>query len=379
MTQDAFKRATPAQKSTYLAQQVGHQLYQQQLAAGIVRAPTTGVSSFPQGLQETASPSMPHASHFMHNHAMRMSPSQSSSNQLGGMNYGGLPMAPPNIFHQNYQNSMASSGRSFSMSAMPTSSMSNQPGLGSPMPTLNSNFHPNGTSPYDYESMRRSFSSTANLTPQTSTMTGDQVTDPSPTKRSMPPSSPTAMRKRVRLSIPGQSLPGEDEAPVLKPSSSSYQLHAPAGLPADDTIDFAASIEAIEAYERDNATELAALSTTRPTSDPQHAAPHDEATQPFPDFQEPARETTDTSNPQLPVSQTSTQAHETAPNNHFGDAILIPANVDEQTRQLSQPSDFNNNNNQQSQTNANQLDDEAKDTTSEPEWDLLADDVFSMP
>ena len=370
MTQEAFQRAAATQRSTYLAQQLGRNLYHHQLASGIVGAPARGAMSSPQSPQEAASPSMPHGSHFTQTHALSGSPLQSASNQFGhfgGMNYGGLPMAPPNIFHQNYQNSMGSNGRSFSMHSMPTSGVSSPLGRNSPMQTLNSNFQPNLPGQHDYESMRRSFSSTPNLTPQ-ATMTGDHaVADSSPTKRSMPPSSPTAVRKRVRLSLP---VSGEDEAPVLQPSTSSFQLHAPAGLLADDTVDFAASIEAIEAFEREHAANLAAQPTTQATFDPQHPVPQDEATQRLAGIQETAKETRDTSS--LPMSQYSTQSYGTAQN--FGDAILVPSNMGEQGSQPSQ-SDFK----QQSQKNANHLEDEVKDTASEPEWDLLADDVFSMP
>jgi hypothetical protein len=284
-------------------------------------------------------------------------------------------------------------------------------GRDGPMPTLNSNFQPHAPALYDeyenmrrnsistanlpplstitgeqthapahwddYESMRRSFGSATNL-PPLSTITGDySVPDCSPAKRSVPPSSPTAVRKRVRLSIPGQSLPGEDEAPVLRPSASSFQLHAPAGLPADDTVDFAASIEAIEKFERENAAAQPAT-----TSDPQH--PHDEATLAHTNTHETTTETAN-ANSHLPESQHSTQSYE--PIHNLGDAIMIPSNMADKSSELSEPSDFN----QQGQNGANHLYDandlydtnnlydDAKDAVSEPDWDLLADGVFQMP
>jgi hypothetical protein len=408
MTRDAFNRATPTQKSTYLAQQLGRTLYKQQLASGIVSA-----SPSPQIPQENASPRMPYAAQ---TRAPSASPSQSSPSHFGSLNYGGLPMPPPaNLFQQNYQQSMAQPpmGRSFSTGSVPTSNMFSPSGRDGPMPTLNSNFQPHAPGNYDeyenmcrsvssttnlpplstitgeqthtpaqwddYESMRRSFGSATNF-PPLSTITGDYVVpDCSPAKRSVPLSSPTAVRKRVRLSIPGQSLPGEDEAPVLRPSASSFQLHAPAGLPADDTVDFAASIEAIEKFERENAT---AQPTTLTTSDPHH--PHDEATPAHTNTHETTNDTAD-ANSQLPESQHSTRSSD--PTHNLGDAIMIPSNMADKSSELSEPSDFN----QQGQNNAynlhhanslydtNNLYDDAKDAVSEPDWDLLADGVFQMP
>jgi hypothetical protein len=192
----------------------------------------------------------------------------------------------------------------------------------------------------------------------------------------MPPPSPTGVRKRLRLSVPGQSLPGEDEAPVLRPSASSFQLHAPAGLPADDTVDFAASIAAIEQFERENTT---AQPTTLPTSDSQHPTSHDEATQAPTNTYETTNthETTNemaTSNPQIPQYS---QSYDTAQN--LGNAILIPSNMAGQNSQLSEPSDFNQQINQEGQNYTNDFQDDGNRSASEPEWDLLADDVFHMP
>jgi hypothetical protein len=362
------------QRSTYLAQQLGRQLYQQQVASGIVGA-ATGASPSSQSPQEAGSPRMPYTSHAAQTRAPSASPLQSAPGHFGGMNYGGLPMAPANIFRQNYQQSMGQvpMGRSFSTGSLPA------PGgfsPGSPMPTLNSNFQPNAPPSRDYESMRRSFSSTANLTPQPVITGNHAVPDFSLTKRSMPPSSPTDVRKRPRLSLPGQSLPGEDEAPVLRPSTSSFQLHAPAGLPADDTVDFAASIAAIEEFEREHA---AAQPTALTTSDPQHPTPHDEAIQAHTDTYEITNEHTNetaVSNSQIP--QYSSQSYETTHN--LGDAILIPSNMVDQNSQLSEPSDFNQETNQQGQNDANNnFHDDENRSASEPEWDLLADDVFYMP
>jgi hypothetical protein len=406
MTRDAFNRATPTQKSTYLAQQLGRTLYKQQLASGII-----GTSPSPQSPQEKASPRMP--SHAAQTRAPSASPLQSSSSHFGGLNYGGLPMPPPaNLFQQNYQQSMGQApiGRSFSTGSVPTSNMFSPSGRDGPMPTLNSNFQPHAPTQWDdyesmrhsfgpatnlpplstitgghavpdspqshepahnddYEYMRRSFSSTANL-PPLSAITGDHpVPEPSPSKRSVPPSSPTAVRKRIRLSIPGQSLPGEDEAPVLRPSASNFQLHAPAGLPADDTIDFAASIEAIEKFERENPATQPSSATT---SDPQHPGSREEATQAPTNTHETTKETAN-SNSQLPEQQFSTQSHENTHN--LGDAILIPTNMADRSSQVTEQTEFN----QQGRNDANNLYDDAKDAVSEPDWDLLADDVFHMP
>ena len=374
MSQDAYQRATPTQRSTYLAQQLGRSLYQQQLASGIVGASTARVSTSPQSPQEATSSGLPYPSHFAHTQAPSGSPLQSAPDHFGGMSYGGLPMAPANIFQQNYQNSMGQVpiGRSFSTGSASAAGAYSPAVRNSPMPTLNSNFQPNSPAQHNYESMRRSFSSTANLAPH-GTVAGDHaVPVSSPSKRSVPPSGLTAARKRVRLSLPGQSLPGEDEAPVLRPSASSFQLHAPAGLPADENIDFAASIKAIEDFERGHA---AVLSTTLATSDPQHPGVHDDSTQAPMNTRESTKETAD-SNPQLPASQYSTQSYETAQT--LGDAILVPADTFGQSSQPSQQSDFN----EQSQTNdANHhpADDDVKDAVSEPDWSLIADDVFQMP
>ena len=375
MTQDAYQGASAMQRSTYLAQQLGRQLYQQQLASGIVSG-AAETSQSPQSPQEAVSPRMPYTYHAAQTRAPSASPLQSAPGHFGSLNYGGLPMAPPNIFQQNYQQSMGQMpmSRSFSTGSLPA------PGgfsPGSPMPTLNSNFQPHAPAAWsDYESMRRSFDSATNL-PPLSTITGDQpVLDYLPAKRSMPPPSPTGVRKRLRLSVPGQSLPGEDEAPVLRPSASSFQLHAPAGLPADDTVDFAASIAAIEQFERENTT---AQPTTLPTSDSQHPTSHDEATQAPTNTYETTNthETTNemaTLNPQIPQYS---QSYDTAQN--LGNAILIPSNMAGQNSQLSEPSDFNQQINQEGQNYTNDFQDDGNRSASEPEWDLLADDVFHMP
>lgn len=381
MTQDAFQGVTAAQRSMYLVQQLGRQLYQQQLASGIVGAAAKGITTSPQSPQDAASPRMPYGSHAPWTRVPSASPLQSTQGQFGSLNHGGLSMAPANLFQQNYQQSMgqAPMSRSFSTGSVPFPAAFSPSGCDSPMPTLNSNFQPHAPKHWgDYDSMRRSFGSTANL-PPLSTMTGDQtVPDNSPAKRSMPPSSPDAARKRLRLSLPGQSLPGDDEAPVLRPSMSSFQLHAPAGLPADDTVDFAASIAAIEQFERDQAT---TQPTTLTTSDPQHPAPHDELTQAPTNTHETTNETAN-SNSHLPETQYSTQSYEMTHN--LGHAILVPSNMAEQNSQLSEPSDFNHQNynhpnNQQGQNNTNNLQDDANHSASEPDWDLLADDVFHMP
>lgn len=121
----------------------------------------------------------------------------------------------------------------------------------------------------DYDNMRRSFSSAANLTPQHSLLSTHPRSGPEPLKRSLPPASPTMGRKRQRL-----SFPGEENAPMLTPSQSKHQLYAPAGLPADAEIDFAAEIAAIEMFEKQNMAELAALSASpsniNPILHPEH-------------------------------------------------------------------------------------------------------------
>jgi hypothetical protein len=76
-------------------------------------------------------------------------------------------------------------------------------------------------------------------------------------------------RKRQRL-----SFPGEDNAPLLTPSQSKHQLYAPAGMPADANIDFAAEIAAIEMFEKQNMTDLAALSASPSNINPMFHPAH---------------------------------------------------------------------------------------------------------
>jgi hypothetical protein len=160
-------------------------------------------------------------------------------------------------------------------------------------------------------------------------------------------------------------------------------------------VDFAASIEAIEQFERKNAAAQPAT-----TSDPQH--PHDEAAPAHNKIHETTNDTAD-ANTHLLESQHSTQSYD--PTHNLGDAIMIPSNMADKSSELSEPSDLN----QQGQNGANHfydannlystnnshdtnnphdannlydttnLYDDAKDAVSEPDWDLLADGVFQMP
>jgi hypothetical protein len=299
------QRRASMQQSAQLLQELDRSLRQHQLASGIVSNSPADMASFQQHAMPTGMPYAPNAmqaqmpanmmgsqqhamSHMRYapqamqsqmptnavnspQHSMSprmlypsqtMQPPASRANshtpapQSGGQNCSDSPGSSANFFHHGYHQPMASTARpssspllgqrSFSTSSVPTSMLPPQHAYDSS--TSPSNFG-SQTPRTDYDSMRRSFSSTADFTPQSSFKFPLAAPNTEPVKRSMPPASPTAGRKRARL-----SLPGEDEAPTLKPSSSSFQLFAPAGLPADGHVDTASDLAAIEKWEKHNMT-----------------------------------------------------------------------------------------------------------------------------
>lgn len=253
------QRSAAMQRGSYLIQELGLDLYQHHVASGVVSAAAADVTQSPAPQNYAASSNAFHAPQAQ----MTSSMSQSVSPQLGGQINYGAPTSPLNIFHRNLNQATAARDtqsvyraghRSFSTGSVPISTLPNQPAGSSPMPPSSSTFRPPTTARVDYENMRRSFSSTTDLTPQTLPMSPQRTPNLEPLKRSMPPASPTNARKRARV-----SLPGEDEAPTLTPSSSIYQLYAPAGLPAQHNVDFVAEVAAIEQFEKQNMADLAAL------------------------------------------------------------------------------------------------------------------------
>lgn len=273
MSRNAYtpqQKTASMQRSAQLLQQLDRDLYQQQLASGVVGTGGANISNSPSSQQHDMSPTMyapqpmrPQASRVI-SHAVP--PHFSSQRQVD------VSASSPNFFHHNLQQAMAAKDaqvtpalgqRSFSTGSVPAS-MLPSPQLQDIQTTpLNSSFQLATTTHADYENMRRSFSSTANLTPQSSFNVQHVTPNAEPLKRSLPPVDPIVSRKRARL-----SLPGEDEAPILTPSSSSYQLYAPTGLPADDQVDYAANIAAIEEFEKQHKAGLATFDTAPTHADP---------------------------------------------------------------------------------------------------------------
>ena len=256
------QRTAAMQRSSHLLQECGQSLHQHQVASGMIDTAAADLTQSPLTHHHATSSGMAFAPQAQMVRAMP----HPASPQLDGLPNGGSPASPMNFFHHNLNQARAvgaglpSQGRSFSTGSIQHSA---QPVIDSPLSPSNHELHQATLIRRDYENMRRSFSSTANLTPQDTLFSPYPTSGPEPLKRSLPPASPTVSRKRQRL-----SLPGEDEAPTLTPSQSKHQLYAPAGLPANDQIDFEAHIAAIEAFERQNIAGVAALSTAPPNIDP---------------------------------------------------------------------------------------------------------------
>lgn len=257
------QRMAAMQRGSNLIQKFGQSLQQHHIASRMVDTAAVDATQSPHTQQQASSPSARFASQAQMANAMPQlgSPSADSSNN-------GSPASPMNFSHHNLNQARAdgatlpSQSRAFSTGSMPLSTLANQPFVGSPLSSSNHEFYQPTPIRCDYDNMRRSFSSTANLTPQHSLLSPHPASGPEPLKRSLPPASPTMCRKRQRL-----SFPGEDNAPLLTPSQSKHQRYAPAGLPAVATIDFAAEIAAIEMFEKQNMADLAALSASPSTID----------------------------------------------------------------------------------------------------------------
>ena len=262
------QRTAAMERSSHLVQEFNQSLQQHQIASGMFDTAATGVTQSPLTQQYATSSGMMFAPQAQMLSAMPHVASPKLDDSLKG----GSPASPMNIFHRNLNQArtagamLPSQGRSFSTGSVP---FSNQPVAGSPLSPLNHGIHQPIPIRNDYENMRRSFSSTANLTPQHSMLSLHPTSGPEPLKRSLPPASPTMGRKRQRL-----SFPDEDNALALTPSQSKHQLYAPAGLPADGTTDFAADIAAIEMFEQQNMADLAALDTAPSNIDPSLYSEH---------------------------------------------------------------------------------------------------------
>lgn len=288
------------------------------------------------------------------------------STGFDGSPRGGSPSSPMNLFHHNLNQAqaagttLASQGRSFSTGSLQFSNLPNQPAVGSSFSPSNHGLPQPVPTRIDYENMRRSFSSTANLTPQHSLLSPHPMSGPEPLKRSLPPASPTVGCKRQRL-----SFPGEDDVPLLTPSKSKHQLYAPAGLPADDTIDYAAHIAAIEMFEKQNMVDLAALSTASSNIDSSLHSEHDvsKSTAALPSTNLQADQSFPI-DPQLyKNSSVSTYVQSTKTN------LIDPsAQITEQSG--TQPS-------QAPATPARGFLDDSSSPLSEPDWSLLNDDAFA--
>jgi len=265
----AQQRSAAMERGAHLIQEFGQTLHQHQIASGMIGAAQADVIQSPHTQQFTDSSGMMFAPPAQMVSVMPYS----ESPKLHDSPNAESPASPMNIFHRNLNQARAagailpSQGRSFSTGSLPFSS---QPVVASPLSPTHHIIHQSTPMRADYENMRRTISSTTNLTPQHSFPHPHPTSVPEPSKRSLPPASPTLGRKRQRL-----SFPGEDTAPTLTPSQSKHQLHAPAGLPADNNIDFAAEIAAIEMFEKQNMAELAALDTARSNIDPGLHSEHD--------------------------------------------------------------------------------------------------------
>ena len=273
-------------RSTQLAQQLGRSLQEQQLRLGIVGTSPALKSSSPQVQQGFATPNMPYAPQTTLQNPASSACSQPMPTDYNGQPCAAIPGTPVGVLRHNYQQDMAATttppgalgNRSLSTGSLPLSGTLSEYGQESPMQASNSDLKPATPPRPDYERLRRSFSSTVDLTSKSMDVSNEVAQSSEPVKRKVPSISPAiAPRKRVRLSLPGQ-----DEAPALTPSRSDFQLYAPAGLPADDNnVDWAASIAAIADFEKQQLQEAANrvnFSSTAPAV-PQHYAPSYEAAQ----------------------------------------------------------------------------------------------------
>lgn len=175
---------------------------------------------------------------------------------------------PANIFHRNYQQAMASHaalpsafvggnkfiGRSGSNNIIGTSGGDN-----SSMPLLTSSFNPNPNNQPDYTRMHRSFSSAADLTPESFSGADLHLHSFEPMKRTMPSAFPSmASFKRPRLDNSGNY-----GAPTLVPDRSRFCLGSPIDMPSTSAAGFYQGNEASDDYPSQlsaSASDLAAPS-----------------------------------------------------------------------------------------------------------------------
>ena len=350
------------QRGSDLIQELGQSLHQHQVASGMIDTTAADLAQS-LGTQQYTAPSR--AMFAPQAQILSVMPHPVSPRFDGSPN-DGSPSSPMNFFHHNLNQARAagatlpSQGRSFSTGSLQFSNLPNQPAVGNPFSPSNHGLPQPTPTRIDYENMRRSFSSTANLTPQHSLLPQHPKSGPEPLKRSLPPASPTVGRKRQRL-----SFPGEDDAPTLTPSQSKHQLYAPAGLPADDNIDFAAHIAAIEMFEKQNMADLAALSTAPSNIDPslhaEHGFTNSTAALPNTNLQADQSFPID---PQLyENSSVSTYVQST-------EANLIDPSAQITDQSGTQPS-------QAPATPARGFLDDSSSPLSEPDWSLLNDDAFA--
>jgi hypothetical protein len=344
---------------SHLLQKFDQSLHQHQLASGLIDTAATDVTQFPRTQQYAASSS---EMTFAPPAQMVSAMPHSVSPTVGYSPNDGSPASPMNIFHRNLNQVRAagaplpSQGRSFSSGSMP---LPNQPLVSSPLSPSSHGIQQATPMRIDYDNMRRSFSSAANLTPQHSLLSTHPRSGPEPLKRSLPPASPTMGRKRQRL-----SFPGEENAPMLTPSQSKHQLYAPAGLPADAEIDFAAEIAAIEMFEKQNMAELAALSASpsniNPILHPEHNFGNSATALPNGDLHAPQSVSID---PRLyEDSSTSIIVQST------GETLIDPSTQMTEHSGTQPP--------QAATAPLHNFLDDSSSPLSEPDWSLLNDDAF---
>jgi hypothetical protein len=343
------QRTASMQRSAQLVQQLGRDLVQKQTASGIVSA---GAANLSDSQPHAMSPNIMYAPQAIMQPQALSATTHTVPPQSSSQTHIGSPGSPANIFHRNLQQSMTARNaqttpalghRSFSTGLVPVSMLPLQQSQSRPMAPSSSGFQPSHTTHNEYENMRRSFSSTTNLTPHSSLAVQYNTPNTEPVKRSMPPASPTVARKRARL-----SLPGENDAPTLTPSSSSLQLYAPAGLPVNDHVDYTAGIAAIEEFEKQNMADRAALDAA-----PHHVDP--ELPQHIP--VDPQLYEGTTSFPNNQITENSFADHGSQIDGQTYTAL--PGEIGTATENLHTPAN------------------EASDSSlSEPDWSILNDDAF---
>ena len=352
------QRTAAMQRGSNLIQELGQNLYQHHLASGLVDTTTAGVPQSLRTQQYAAPPGMAYAPQAQMMSTMSHVVSPSVDDELRN----GSPVSPVNLFHRNLNQAKAAEaaqGHSFSTGSAPLSTTASQSVGGGPMSPPHYNLHQPTTVRVDYENMRRSFSSTVDLTPQQPLLSPHSTSNVEPLERSLPPSSPTGARKRQRLSLPGQ-----DDAPTLTPSSSMHQMYAPAGLPADDRIDYAAQIAAIKVFEKQNMADLAALGGAPSNIDPALYAEHNTAkTMATPSHMTPSAHQSIPIDPQLYQDSSTSHIVQTTEDN-----VNIPGGEPTDTPGPQLP--------QAATVPAQGLSDDSSSTLSEPDWSLLNDEAF---